>query len=115
MSKGSLWNTEWVEGAPVEVGQRQLIPIVKVRSMVRRRVTFGTQASSGGAAGLMWLQPVAVIERRPDGSEERILLPDETGAAIKGMLMGALALPIVYLFIAGLACYWRHRSGKTQE
>ncbi len=92
-----------------------MIPLVKMRSMVRRRVTFGTQTSSGGGGGLVWLQPVAVIERRPDGNEARIPIPDETGTAIKGMLIGALALPIFYLFIASLVFFRRHRRGKQAE
>jgi len=86
-----------------------LIPIVKVRSIVRRRVTFGTQASNGGGGGLVWLQPVAVIERRSDGSEQRLPIPDEAGMAIRGMLLGALALPILYLLVASLAWLWRRR------
>jgi hypothetical protein len=104
-----LWKTELIEGDPIQVGQRQLIPVVKVRSIVRRRVTFGTQTASGGGGGLVWLQPLAVIERRSDGSEERFPIPDEAGMAIRGMLLGALALPILYLFIAGLAFLWRRR------
>ena len=106
------WKSELIEGNPIQVGKRELIPIVKVRSMIRRRVTFGTEGASGGAGGLVWLQPVAVIERRSDGSEERISISDGTGAAIGGMLIGALALPILYLFVASLALLWRRRRGK---
>ena len=108
------WKTELIEGEPIQVGQRQLIPIVRMRSTVRRQVTFGTQESSGGGGGLVWLQPVAVIERRPDGSEEHIAILDETGTAIKGMLIGALTLPLLYLLVASLVFLWRHRSAKTK-
>lgn len=106
------WKSELIEGDPVQVRDRQLIPIVKVRSIIRRRVTFGTASASGGGGGLVWLQPVAVIERRPDGSEAHIPVTDETGNAIRGMLIGALALPILYLFVAGLTFLWRQRGGK---
>lgn len=109
MGGSPLWKTELIRGDPLHVGERQLIPIVKVRSIVRRRVTFGTHASNGAGGGLVWLQPVAVIERRSDGSEERFPIPDEAGMAIRMMLLGALALPILYLFIAGLAWLWRRR------
>jgi hypothetical protein len=101
------WTTELIEGEAIKVGQRALVPIVKVRSILRRRVTFGTESSSGGGGGLVWLQPVAVIERRPDGSEQRIAIRDETGTAIRGMLIGALALPIFYFIAATLAFLWR--------
>lgn len=108
------WKTELIEGEPIQVGQRQLIPIVRMRSAVRRQVTFGTQESSGGGGGLVWLQPVAMIERRPDGNEERIAILDETGTAIKGMLIGALTLPLLYLFVVSLVFLWRHRSSRTK-
>ena len=91
------WTTELVEGEPIQVGERELIPLVRVRSIIRRQVTFGTEASNGGGGGLVWLQPTAVIERRPDGSQEQFPVLDHTWIAIKGMLLGALGLPILYL------------------
>jgi uncharacterized spore protein YtfJ len=104
---GQPWTTKLMEGDPIQVGQRQLIPVVKVRSIIRRQVTFGTASSGGGGGGLVWLQPVAVIERWSDGSEECIAIPDETWTAIKSMLIGALALPIIYVVVASLAFVWR--------
>jgi uncharacterized spore protein YtfJ len=107
------WKTELIEGDPVQIDGRQLIPVVKVRSMLRRQVTFGTAASSGGGGGLVWLQPVAVIERQSDGSEERFPITDEAGMAVRGMLIGAMVLPILYLFIASAAFLWRRsRSNR---
>jgi hypothetical protein len=108
------WKTELIEGEPIQVGQRQLIPVIRMRSVVRRQVTFGTQESSGGGGGLVWLRPVAVIERQPDGSEKHIPILDASGTAIKGMLLGALALPLLYLFAVSLVFLWRYRSTKTQ-
>jgi hypothetical protein len=107
------WKTVLIEGDPIQVGRRQLVPLVKVRSMMRRQVTFGTKASSGGGGGLVWLQPVAVIERQPGESEEYIPITDETDAAIRGILIGAMVLPIVYIFIASLSLFWR-RSRATR-
>ncbi len=108
------YKTELIEGDPIQIGQRQLVPVVKMRSFIRRQVTFGTEASNGRGGGLVWLQPTAVIERRIDGSEERIRVLDQTGAAIQRMLIGALALPIFYLVIVILMLLWRHRSTKRQ-
>jgi hypothetical protein len=109
------YKTEVIEGDPIQIGQRQLIPVAKMRSVIRRQVTFGTEASNGRGGGLVWLQPTAVIERRLDGTEERIPIADETGAAIQRMLIGALALPILYLAIVVLMFVWRHRSTKRQS
>ena len=114
MTQQQPWATTLVEGEPIRVGERELIPVVKVRSIVRRQVTFGTGASNGSGGGLVWLHPVAVVEHRPDGSEGRIAIPDVTGMTITGMLIGALTLPILYLIIAGSAFLWRRRSPRKQ-
>lgn len=113
MSKRRLWQTEFIEGDPIRVGERELVPVVKVRSIFRRQVTLGTEASSGGGGGLVWLQPVSVIERGLDGTEERIPITDETGMAIQWMLIGSLVLPALFVFIASLAFLWR-RSRREQ-
>lgn len=107
MKQGQPWRTDVVEGQPIKVGARELIPVVKVRSIVRRGVTFGTQASRGSGGGLIWLQPLAVIERHADGSERRIAIRDESGEALKAMLVGALALPVFYLVVVAFMFLWR--------
>jgi uncharacterized spore protein YtfJ len=108
------WKTEVIEGDPIQVGERQLVPIIRKRSIFRRQVTFGTEASSGGGGGLVWLQPVAVIERQPDGSQMRIPISNQTGIALNGMLIGALTLPVLYLFVVGLISLRRRRPLKGQ-
>jgi hypothetical protein len=107
------WKTELIEGDFIRVDQRQLAPVVKMQSVIQRQVTFGTEGSSGRGGGMVWLQPVAVIERHPDGSEQRIPITDVTRTAIQGMLLGALTLPVLYLFFAGLAFVWRRRHANT--
>ena len=107
MTQEQPWVTELVEGKAIKVGERELIPVVKVRSILRRWVTFGTEASRGSGGGLVWLQPQAVLVRQPDGSEQHIPIPDKTLAAIQGMLAAILALPILYLLIASLMLIWR--------
>ena len=120
MSVGTLreiapWKTELIEGEPVQVGERQLVPVVKMRSLIRRQATFGTDGSGGGGGGLVWLQPEAIVERRPDGTEERFSITDETGTAIRGMLIGAMVLPIVYAFVVSLALLWRRSRSKRAQ
>jgi hypothetical protein len=107
------WKTELLMGDPIQVGQRQLIPVARVRSVVQRRVTFGTKASSGRGGGLVWIKPVAVVERHPDGSEEQIPISDETWIAIRMMLIGVLALPVLYALVVSLAFWRRRRLGKN--
>ena len=106
------WKTEIIKGDPIQVGERQLIPVVKMRSLIRRQVTFGTESSNGGGGGVVWLQPVAVIERQDDGPDLRVPISAETGTAIKGMLIGALSLPALYLFCASVAFVWRRLRAR---
>lgn len=113
MSEALPWRTDILEGDSYHIGDRELIPVVKMRSIIRRQVTFGTHNSSGYGGGLVWLQPSAMIERKPDGSEHYIAVVDETGVAIKGMLVGALVLPLTYAIVAGLACIWRRRRATA--
>jgi hypothetical protein len=108
------WETTLREGDPIQVRGREIVPVVKVRSILRRQLTFGTEASSGGGGGLMWLQPESVIVRDVDGNEERIAIVDATGMAILWMLLGALFLPVVYLFVASLAFVWRRSRARQQ-
>jgi hypothetical protein len=110
-----LWSTKLVKGEPVQVGQRQFIPVVQVRSTVRRQVTFGTDDARGSGGGFVWLKPVAVIERRLDGEEQRFAIRDVTATAITGMVTGALAMPLIYLAVLLLRLVWRHRPGRPRS
>ena len=109
------WQTKVIEGEPIQVDGRELVPIVKARSAMRRGVTFGTHNASGHGGGIVWLKPVAVIERRPDGSEHRIAILDLTGEAIRGMLIGIAIVPILYLVVAILASLWRKARASVAE
>jgi len=113
VGRRSIWNTRLIKGGPIPVGRRELIPVVKMRSMFRRQVTFGTQSSSGGGGGVVWLQPVAVVVREPDGREERIAVSDATWITVQRILMGALTLPILYLTIATAASVWRSKCQRA--
>ncbi len=103
------WDTQLVEGKPIRIGSHELIPVVKRRSALRRRVTFGTHNSNGGGGGVVWLQPAHLVVRRPDGSTEQMPIFDVTGETIQKMLMGALMLPIIYLVVAILMFARRRR------
>lgn len=103
------WTVEEIAGDPVELHGREFIPLVKRTARIWRRLTFGTHRSETRGGGLVWLQPVALIERRPDGGERRIPIPDPTRAALGGMLAGALALPLIFLLVTVLVFGLRRR------
>ena len=113
MSGQRGWETQLVEGDPIQVGHRELIPVVRRRSMLRRQVTFGTQGSNGGGGGLVWLQPTHLTVRHADGGEEVVPILDLTGTTIQKMLMGALTLPIIYLVVTVSTFIWRRRRSQT--
>lgn len=113
MRKTLPWETKILEGDSYQLDDRELTPVVQMKSIFRRQVTFGTSNSSGYGGGLIWLKPIAVIERNPDGSERHIAIVDKTGMARKGMLIGAAILPIAYAIVAGLAFIRRHQRSTT--
>jgi hypothetical protein len=116
MKRQKPWHSQLIEGAPIKIGQREYVPQVLARSIIRRQVTFGTQASCGRGGVLLWLQPLSVIERRPDGSQQRIVITDETNQAIKMMFLGALTLPVLYIIVAVFMFAWRRtRSTQTKQ
>jgi len=109
------WDTQLIEGDPIQVGSHELVPVVKRRSALRRQVTFGTHNSNGGGGGVVWLQPAHLVVRRPDGSTEQMPVFDATGETIQKMLMGALMLPIIYLVVAILMFAWRRRERSAER
>jgi hypothetical protein len=113
MRKTLPWETRILEGDPYQLGGRELTPVVQMQSLFRRQVTFGTNNSSGYGGGLIWLKPIAVVERDTDGNERHIAIVDEAGMAIKGMLIAAAILPIAYAIVAGLASIWRRQRSTT--
>ncbi|UCC64532.1 MAG: hypothetical protein JSV36_05615 [Anaerolineae bacterium] len=83
-----------IEGAPVTVGEKRLTPVVRAISWYRRGATVRQGGSSGFGAMAVWLQPVAVLEETPDG-RRRIPIYDQTGRALLGWALVALAVPVV--------------------
>ena len=109
------WTVEEIAGDPIVLHGREFIPVVKRTSRVWRRVTFGTHRSEVRGGGLVWLQPAALIERRPNGEERRIAIPDPTRAALGGMLVSVLALPLIFLIVTVLIAVLRWRFSKSDD
>ncbi len=107
------WTTEEIRGDPIPIQGREFIPVVKRVSRIWRQATFGTRWSGSRGGGLVWLQPHAIVERQPDGTERRIDIPDPTRAALGGMLVAVLLMPLLFLLVASLAAMLRRRSRRT--
>ena len=78
-----------VQGEPIRVGQREVIPEAQVISWLQRRATIGTHRSSGLGAGRVSIRPRALVERGPMGTR-RIPIRDETMRMLAGLAAGAV-------------------------
>ncbi len=86
--------SEVVEGEPICVEGRELVPLVRVTSRVRRHVFVGADRLAGGGWGFVRLQPVAILERG-GGDERRIPIQDRTAQVLGGLLLAAFIIPLL--------------------
>ncbi len=86
--------TEVVEGEPIRVGERELVPMVRVTTSVRRRALVGTDRLAGQGWGFVRMQPVAIVERSK-GGKRRIPIQDRTAQALSGLLLAAFIIPLL--------------------
>ena len=85
---------EIVEGQPIRVGARELVPLVRVTGRVRRRAFVGSDRVGAQGWGFVRMRPVAILERDEAG-ERRIPIEDKTAQALGGLLLAALVIPLL--------------------
>jgi len=85
---------EEVEGAPIRVGERKLVPVVRVTRRVRRRALVGSDRVAAQGQGFVHLRPVAIVERSAAG-ERRIPIHDRTTQMLSGLLLAAFIIPLL--------------------
>jgi uncharacterized spore protein YtfJ len=91
-----------VEGRPIRVGERELVPVVRVETDVQRRVFVGAGRLAGEGAGFVHMRPVAILERSEAG-ERRIPIQDRTAQLLGGLLLAALVIPALMLLAERIA------------
>jgi hypothetical protein len=91
-----------VEGSPIRVGERELVPVVRVETDVQRRAFVGASGLAGEGSGFVHMRPVAILERSEAG-ERRILIPDRTAQLLGGLLLAALVIPALMLLAERIA------------
>lgn len=74
-------------GDPIPVGDREIVPIVRVTGIGPMR----RGRAEGAAGGLLRAVPVAVIERRGN-LERRIVIRDATGEALRAMVAAGVGI-----------------------
>jgi hypothetical protein len=91
-----------IEGRPTRVGERELVPVVRVESDVRRRAFVGASGLAGEGSGFVHMRPVAILERDEAG-ERCIPIPDRTAQLLGGLLLAALVIPALLLLAERIA------------
>ena len=86
--------TKIIEGEPIRVGERELVPLLRVTTYARRRAFVGFDRLAGQGGGFVHLRPVAVLERHK-GRERRIPIKDQTAQALSGLLLAAFIIPLL--------------------
>ncbi len=86
--------SEVVEGKPIHVGGRELLPVVRVTTHGRRRATVGPDRLAGQGWGFVRLQPIAILVRRERG-EHRVPIRDRTAEVLGGLLLAAFIIPLL--------------------
>ncbi len=93
--------TEVVQGRPLDVEGRHLVPVARRTSGIRRRATISTGVTGRGG-GFVHLRPIGVVEQQ--GEEQSFIpIPDQTAQALWGMLAAAVIVPLLLILAARLA------------
>jgi hypothetical protein len=101
--------TETVEGDPIHVQGRELVPLIRMTGRVRRSVVLSSGSVEAYGWSLLQLRPVALLDRSEDGWQ-RIAIVDPTRQWIRWLLMIALLIPCVAGILIYLARRFRART-----
>jgi hypothetical protein len=93
---------EIVEGRPIRVAERELVPVVRVEAHVRRRAFVGADGLAGEGRAFVRMRPVAILERG-GATERRIPIHDGTAQLLGGLLLAAFVIPLLLMVAARLA------------
>jgi hypothetical protein len=97
-----------IQGEPLRVGEREIIPEAQVTTWINHSATIGAQSISGRGGGVVSIRPTAVIER-VSGMTRRVPIRDETSRLLLGLVAGA----IFVLFLAQVAERLAAPKGNT--
>jgi hypothetical protein len=90
--EGSPAFSRVVEGHPIEVQDRELIPLVRVTSWLKRRATLRGDEVEAQGYGFVHLRPVGLVERRAD-TQHRHRIRDETMHSLLALGLAFLLVP----------------------
>ena len=85
---------ERLQGQPLQVGDREIVPEVEVWSFQAKQIGLKDSGASGGGAWWSWSRPTALIERSP-GGERRVRINDVNLQLEIALIIAALVLPLL--------------------
>lgn len=91
---GPIW-VETRQGEPIVIGDRELIPTVRIFSFIRRRGVVRKSNVEGKGMGIALLKPVEIWEHTPRG-RRRIPVHDATSLILLAMFLIGLILPFIF-------------------
>jgi hypothetical protein len=97
--------TEIVEGDPIHAEGRELTPVVRVTSHVRRQALVGNEGDAGQGRGFVHMRPVAILDSGDSGLQ-RLSTHDWTTRSTRRLLLVAFLVPC----IAAMLIYLSRRS-----
>jgi len=106
--RNGRFRVERVRGEPYEVGGWRLIPVARIASFGKAKATIGTKQVSGWAGGFARVTPLAVVAETPEG-ERQIAITDRASQAVRGMVLGAVAMLLFFGLIR-----WLVRRNRAQ-
>lgn len=94
--------TEIARGEPIQVGEHEFTPLVRVTNMIRRRAYVGSNAVMGQGWGFVHMRPVAIL-LQGEGDEQCLRIRDETARSIRRRLLAALLVGCLGAILVRLA------------
>ena len=98
---------EIVQGSPLQVGEREIVPEAEVWSWQAKQLGLSGPGTSGGGAWWSWSRPTALIERRA-GGERRVRINDLNLQFEVALIVAAVALPVLLTIFTR----WANRSAE---
>ena len=96
-------------GAPLRVGDREIVSEAEVWSLQVKQMTLADQQATGGGVLFTWARPTALIDRN-HAAERRWSIADVNLQLEIALLIAAIILPILLTIFTA----WARRSSTTE-
>lgn len=103
--------TELIQGDRLCVEGRELIPIVRVTSLAKRRAHLERDRVEAQAGGFVNLRPVAVLDMSED-SEQRLPIRNEAARTIAWLILASMVIPGLVALLNALSRRLRLRRSQ---